>query len=169
MQMTMTLYELTKKHSAGKGENVMWETLQAVSEALERDMDAVSRERLTRKVYGIISDGHYNEEYAREDVSTMYYKDPSGEKHYGPYWPDNDVRALWEKAKGHIPGYCFWDYYVALNMMKADMCRLVESWFPGIGAEEKNRRLSDLAVAFLADEDSPYGMSKIWGYLNPAK
>ena len=162
----MTLYELTKKYSAGKGEDMMWKTLSLVSDSVESSMQPCDRKKLIRKVYCAMSGGHYNEEFAREDIAKMYYKDADGIKHYAPYWPDEALHSLYEAHKSEIPGYNFWDWAVTMNMIKSDYCQLLSEWFPDDDEETRNERIVRLAINWLDDEDNPFGQSKIWCYLN---
>ena len=165
----MTLYDLTKKYGEGKGEGAMWSTLELVSEALESGMDTKEKNCLIRKVYGLMSDKHYNEEFAREDISKMYYKDEDGKKHFAPYWSDDALRLLFEDYHADIPEYNFWDWAVTMNMTKSDNCPLIMEWFPDADDDERNERIVRLAINWLQDDDNPYGDSKIWCYMNGNK
>ena len=62
-----------------------------------------------------------------------------------------------------------WDFYVTLNMMKADNCTMLRDWFPEAGADDMEGKLVEMAINWLNDGDNPYGGAKIWRYLNPAK
>ena len=163
----MTLYDLTKKYGEGKGEDMMWATLAVVSDAIENSMDDSSKARLLRNLYGEMSDGHYNSEYAQEDVAKMYYTDREGKKNLAPYWTPEQVNAVYEKYKDAIPAeYNVWDFYVVLNMVRADNCPLLKNWFPAATPEDMDKKFVELAVSWLNDPDSPYGTSKPWKYLN---
>ena len=164
MQMNMTLYDLTRKYGEGKGESTMWSTLSLVSNAVD-SLPLDEKNALIRKVYGVMSGKHYNEEFAREDISKMYYTDGEG-KHYAPYWTDEDLRALYEQYGGEIPGYNFWDWAVTMNMIKSDHCSLLSDWFPEDDEAERNNRIVRLAINWLQDEDNPFGQSKVWCYFN---
>ena len=166
MQMNMNLYELTKKYGEGKGEETMWATLSIVSDAVEAVMTEPEKEALVRKVYGVMSGKHYNEDFAREDISKMYYVDRKGERHFGPYWSDDAVRSIYKQHKDEIPGYNCWDFAVALNMIKSDYCPLLSEWFPEDDEEMRNERIVRLALNWLKDEDNPFGPEKVWGYFN---
>ena len=96
MQPEMNLYELTKKYGAGKGEDMMWKAVASISEAVEKFMPADQKHELMRKIYGDMSGGHYNEEFAAADIAKMYYTDRNGEKHAAPYWPSGTVREIYE-------------------------------------------------------------------------
>ena len=114
----------------------------------------------------MISGGHYNEEFAREDVSKMYYIDRRGERHNAPYWMESDVYSIYQSAKGEIPEYNRWDWFVAFQMIASDNWCLLEEWFPEIDKDDFADRVRQMALNWLKDEDSPYGSEKIWKYLN---
>ena len=166
--MTMTIYEMTKSLGKGKGEDMMWTTTHIISNAVEESMDKDARHHLKRAIYGALSGGHYNEEYAMEDVASMYYKDARGNKHFAPYWAVPQVQEIYSNIKGEIPSYNEWDWFVTLQMTKADYCPMLEKWYPDITTEQKDAKLVELALNWLKDEDSPYPTGKIWHYLNPA-
>ena len=162
----MTLYELTKKYGDGKGEETMWSTVAIISEAVESKMTAHEKNALYRKVYGAMDGGHYNEDFAREDVSQMYYTDKSGSKHYGPYWTDDALRSIYNKHKSEIPEYNFWDWMVTMSMIKSDYCALLNEWFPGEDDDARNEKIVRLAINWLQDDDNPFGKTKAWCYFN---
>lgn len=162
----MTLYEMTKKYGEGKGEATMWTTIEAISEAIEESMDDDAKKDLMRQVYGTMSGYHYNEEMAMEDVAKMYYKGPDGKDHYAPYWTAQQVRSVYDPIARQIPEYNFWDFYVTLQMMKADNCSMLMRWFPNATPEERDGMLVEMAVNWLDDPDSPDAGHKIWSYLN---
>ena len=166
----MTLYDLTKKYGEGKGEGMMWTTLRLVSDAIDASMTDDKRCALMRDLYGKMSGGHYNQEYAVADVEKMYYVDGDDEKHYAPYWTEPQVNAVYESIQDDIPSdYNCWDFYVALQMTKADNYMLVKHWFPALAEPELDKKLVEMAVAWLDDPDSPYGTKKVWEYMNAGK
>ena len=162
----MTLYELIKKYGEGRGESMMWKAVSVISDAVDSYMPEEEKNALVRKVYGEMSDGHYNEEFAREDIARMYYVAPDGEKVYAPYWGEDTLRSLYKRYKDQIPGYNCYDWMVTMSMMKSDYCPLIMAWFPNLTDEEKNERIVQLSLNWLRDEDNPFGSSKAWGYLN---
>lgn len=161
----MNLYDITKKYGEGKGESTMWSTLSLVSDAVDT-LPHAEKEALVRKVYGVMSGKHYNEEFAKEDIAKMYYKDDQGVKHYAPYWPDSDLRALYEEHIDEIPGYNLWDWMVVMNMIKSDNCNVLSEWFPDDDEDMRNEHIVRLALNWLQDEDNPFGSSKAWCYFN---
>ena len=165
--MTMTLYELTKKYGEGKGESMMWTTLEIVSDKIEESMDDESKEHLMRCLYSKMSDGHYDREYAIQDVSKMYYVDQTGMKHNAPYWTEAQVMEAYQSVKKDLPSYYNeWDFYVTLQMIKSDYCPLLKKWYPTATQDDMDKKLIELAVNWLNDSDNPYGKHKVWGYLS---
>lgn len=162
----MTLYEMIETYGKGKGEGKMWESVAVISEAVEKEMGAEHRHRLMRKVYCVMSGGHYNEEFAREDVAKMCFADMSGKKHYGPYITEDKSEMVYNQIKGNIPEYNKWDWYVAMNMVISDNHNLLKRWYPDATEEQLEKHYVELALNWLEDEDSPYGMRKIWAYMN---
>ncbi len=168
MQMTMmTLYEMTKKYGEGKGESAMWKTVSAVSDAVEQSMPEAGRDALKKKVYAMLSGGHYNREFAEETVRGIKFTDKAGREHQAPYWPEETVMSIYEQVKTKIPDYNCWDFYVALNMAASDNWCLLNEWFPGITDEDRDQKFVELTVNWLDDPDNPYGTEKIWRYFNP--
>lgn len=161
------MYDLIKKNGAGKGEEVMWRSVALISDYMESHLAEDEKKELMRDIYALMSSGHYNEEFAKEDVEKMYYVDAEGEKHYAPYWSVAQVQKAYESVLRLIPTeYNFWDFYVALQMVKSDSCPLLHKWFPGATDTELEGKLVELAVAYLNDEDNPFGKEKVWRYLN---
>lgn len=160
-----SLYELIKTYGTGKGEATMWKSVKVISDSVEKHMDEDARDELNRHIFAEMSGGHYDQHFAMEDVRCMYYTDESGEKHYAPYWTPEQVSGVYEKVKREIPEYNMWDFYVTLQMVKADNCPMLKRWFPEAPEEEMTQRVVELAVNWLKDEDWA-GSTKIWDYLN---
>lgn len=164
-----TLYEIIKAHAADKGENTMWASTKIISDAVEKSMPEDAREHLKRDIYELMCGGHFNEHFAKEAVSKMYYIDEDGEKKYAPYWTEAAVREMYEEVKSDITPYNFWDFFVTIHMVASDNHALILRWFPDEDSSERERRYLEMAVNWLNDEDNPFGTKKVWGYLNSAK
>ena len=162
----MNLYELTKTYGAGKGEDMMWKAVESISEAVEESMPEDHKHDLMRKVYGDMSGGHYNEEFADEDIKKMYYVDRKGEKREAPYWPTSAVREIYETVKNQIRPYNACDFNVVMNMIASDTWPVLEKWFPGMSSDDRNSKTVELAINWLNDPDAKHPDSKIWNYLN---
>lgn len=162
-----SLLQFIKKYGEGKGEAMMWKSVEIISDALDKHMDEATRTALTRRLYGEMAGGHYDESFAKEDVKKMYYTDTDGQKKYAPYWTDEQVREVYNSVKAEVPkAYNFWDFYVALQMIKSDNCPLMRKWFPDATPEDMDKKFVELTLNWLKDEDNPFGSEKVWGYLN---
>ena len=161
---------MTKRLGKGKGEEMMWSAVRVVSDAVESSMSDKDKDALMARLYGMLSGGHFDEEYAVEAVSKMCYKDKDGIKRSAPYWTIPEVEEIYDDVKDRIPKeYNMWDFYVTFQMVASDNWNLIHRWWPEIKQDEFAKRITDLAVNFLDDSDNPYGTRKIWCYLHPAK
>lgn len=153
----MDVMELVQKYGKGQGEAKMWASVAVLSEALEpmKETDKENYWCILRKMYGVMSDGHYNEEFAMYDVGMIEYTGRNGEKKRGGYWSADQVE---EATRGfRFPsGVNKWDKYVGFNLMYSDMCKKMD-----------DAQVLDAAYLFyFADEDWPGGSStKVWDYV----
>jgi hypothetical protein len=162
-----SLLQFIKKYGEGKGEAMMWKSVEIISDEMEKHMDEATRTALMRRLYGEMAGGHYDEAFAKEDVRKMYYIDTDGQKKYAPYWTDEQVREVYNSVKAEVPkAYNFWDFYVALQMVKSDNCPLMRKWFPDATPEDMDKKFVELTLNWLKDDDNPFGSEKVWGYLN---
>ena len=161
----MTLYDLIKSNSTGKGENTMWDSVKLISKFIDEHVDDEEKCKLMHQVFGFMSGGHYNDEFAEQAISKMYYQDKGGRKHYAPYWTQDQVEDIYDEVKSRIPKYNLYDFMVTLNMLASDNWYLLRSWFPDITEEQFAKKVTELAITWLADEDWPTA-SKIWDYFN---
>lgn len=162
----MTLFEITKKYGEGKGDGFMWKTVASVSDSVEKFMPPAEKDKLKKKIYSMLSGGHYDKDFANETVEKMYYIDKAGNEHQAPYWPSNAVMEIYEDVKNKIPNYNCWDFYVALNMVASDNWCMLNRWFPEMSDQERDEKLVEMTVNWLDDPDSPFGNEKVWGYFN---
>lgn len=162
----MNLYNLTKEYGKGKGESVMWATMEVVSQALERNLSQEEYQKILKKVYCIVEGGHYNEHFAEEKVAEMFYTE-NGKNVYAPYWTVSQVEEIYLTVKNKlIANYNMWDFYVAINMIKSDNILLLKKWFPEDTEEQIEEKIIELTMNWLNDKDNPYGDKKVWGYFN---
>ena len=143
----------------------MWKSVDVISRFVDKYMSDEEKEKLMRDVYDVVSDGHYNEVFAKEDIEEMYYKDKNGNKHYAPYWPESAVRSIYERHASEIPGYNLYDFEVTMNMVASDMWCMLDKWFPGMTDAERNEKITEVAVNWLRDDDWSTN-TKIWDYMN---
>ena len=163
-----SIYEIIKAHSDGKGEGMMWKSTKMISDAIEAEMPKEAADKLKRDIYALMCGGHFNEDFAKEAVSKMYYEDENGERKYAPYWTESAVREVYESVKDSIAYYNFWDFFATLHMVASDTHALIVRWFPDENSEEREARYVEMAVNWLNDADWPTH-TKIWDYLNMEK
>lgn len=153
----MNLYDIIVKYGKGKGEAVMYESTKAISDFLH-PMKETNKEDywcLMRKVYGIMSDGHYNEEFALHDVGDIEYTNRKGEKKEGAYWTIEQVEEATKPMSFHS-SVNKWDKWVAFNVMRSDLCKDMED----------DQILKAAYSFFFKDEDWSGGShTKIWDYM----
>ena len=154
--MIMNVYDIISKYGKGKGEDVMWKSTKVISDFLYPMKETNKHEywKLMREVYGIMSNGHYNEEFAMHDVSDIEYTNRKGEKKEGAYWTIEQVEEA-TKTMAFPSSVNKWDKWVAFNMMRADLCKDMED--------------ADIIKAtyafFFKDEDwKPNSSTKVWDY-----
>lgn len=153
----MNLYDIVVKYGKGKGDDVMWKSTKAISDFLYpmKDTDKHNYWGLMREVYGIMSNGHYNEEFAVYDVGQIEYTNRKGEKKTGAYWTVEQVEEA-TKSMAFNTAVTKWDKWVAFNAMRADLCKDMED----------GDILKAAYAFFFKDEDwKPSSNTKIWDYM----
>lgn len=153
----MTIYDLVEKYGKGQGEGKMWASVAVMSDALEpmKETDKEGYWCIMRKMYGVMSDGHYNEEFAMYDVSAIEYTGKNGDKKKGGYWSAEQVEEATRNFR-FPSGVNKWDKYVAFNLMYSDLCKKFD-----------DGQILDAAWLFyFADEDWPGGSDrKVFDYV----
>lgn len=150
----MELYELLEKYGKGKGEAVMWESTRLVSDYIKPMKEANPKEywSLMRQVYGLMSGGHYNEEFALHDVGCIEYTGKEGKIRKGAYWTSDQVEEA-TKGMSFPSGTTKWDKFVAFNSFYSDTCKVLN----------EEQILKAAYQFYFADED--FGArNKIWYY-----
>ena len=157
---------MIKTYGKGKGEDMMWKSVHIISDTVEKNFTDEQKNKLNMDIYGLMSDGHFNEWYAKEMIYKMFYVDKNGKEHYAPYWPQDAVHELYEKSKAKIPStYNVWDWCVTFNMIASDNWNLYHEWWPEITEAGFAQKVTDATVNWLHDPDYP-SKSKIWDYLH---
>lgn len=137
-------------------------TVDLLSDKLKEFVPESEYEDLAKDIYESSQGKHFDEDFANEQISKMYYEE-GGMKHYAPYW--NDVTPLYAANKRKLTQpYNKWDFEVALNMIKSDNCPLLKVWFPDADEKELQEKIVELTINWLNDDDNPYGDTKIWSY-----
>lgn len=165
----MKLYDLIKKYGTGKGESTMWESVKYMSEIVEKMKETNEAEywKIVKGMYATMVGKHFNEEFAMWQVEQMYFKDKNGGVHKAPYWSEEKIKNIYETHKGKIPSvYNCWDFYVAINMLKADNYCMLMEWQPNSTDEEIDAKIVQMAINYFNDEDAPHPHTKIWSYFH---
>lgn len=156
--------ELIKSyHSQGFGsEKKMWECIYALEDAMMclKDKDPGLYDETMRDLHEVFCGPHYNEYFAKMDVSGMCHKNKAGQEEKGEHWNMHQVSAF---VKGiSISGNAnIWDVYVALNANWHDKDIKFMEWF---GADHEKKIIEDAVSFYFMDEDGPKE-GKIWEYM----
>lgn len=162
----MTLVELIRKYGTNKGEDIMWASVDIISETLEKHLSKEEQYALKKRIHYLMVGGHFDKDFADKQIKKMYYIDSKGEKHWAPYWSEEAVKEIYDNVQDSISEYNFYDFEVAMNMIKSDYCPLLQKWFPDESNEDHLRRIKSLTLNWLNDEDNPFGNEKVWLYFN---
>jgi uncharacterized short protein YbdD (DUF466 family) len=127
-------------------EKEMWVGIVAVDNLLESMKEAHPEKywEFMREQHGVLYKGHYDEEFARYDVSQM--------QPHGEYWTCKEIE---EATKGmQFPaGTTIWDKYVAFNAQANDLDGM-----------DVNFILESAYKFYFADKDWHNGV-KLWNYM----
>lgn len=136
------------------------ETIKILCDELCHNLPEDKYESLAKDIYESTQGKHFDEEFAKRQISKMYYEE-DGLRHYAPYW--GDTTAVYQVNKRRLnDSYNKWDFDVALNMIKSDYYPLLKRWFPE--EQDMMNKIIDLTVNWLNDEDNPFGDTKVWCY-----
>lgn len=131
----------------------------------ECGLDKLQEEAAMRELeYYMSGVSHFDELSARGCIAKMYYYVDDTSKEFGPFVSYDNVKNDYEEVKDDIPDYNVWDFAVTLNLMYSDHAEVVKKWTKGNDKLEK--RMVELAVSWLNDEDTNHLTDKIWWYMN---
>ena len=166
----MTYYDLIKKYGKGLGSESMWAAVKRVSDFVGKteEEDPKSFWKLMKGTYYDMCGGHFDEDFAKWQIKQMFYVDKDGRKRYAPYWDEDVVKSVYEKARSLIQNkeYNLYDFMVVLNMTKSDNYKLYKFWWESATETELDNKFIEAAINWLNDDDSPYGTEKAWLYFN---
>lgn len=164
----MSIYKHIIEHEDILTKDNLLDIIHVLSNKVSDHLDKEEKHYLKRKVWCIISDGHYNEKYAEEDVAKMYIATNNGNL-YAPFYKLEKTTQIYnslKKSNDILNNYNEYDFYVVMNMIKSDNYNLYKKRFPGYNDDMLDELFVEDALNWLDDMDNPYGMSKIWKYLN---
>lgn len=121
-----------------------------------------------RKLHESIKGAHFDEEYAKWQVSTMYHTADNGKICKGEIYNYDCAKNVFDKYVRNInSSITVWDVYVAINAQYHDYIRLYSEWFRNINKNELDNKIIESAITFyFKDEDS--GSTKTWNYFKTA-
>ena len=134
-------------------------------ELLAKDETYISIER---ELHESIKGAHFDEEYAKWQVSTMYHTADNGKICKGEIYNYDCAKNVFDKYVRNInSSITVWDVYVAINAQYHDYIRLYSEWFRNINKNELDNKIIESAITFyFKDEDS--GNTKTWNYFKTA-
>lgn len=164
----MSIYKHIIEHEDILTKDNLLDIIHVLSNKVSDHLDKEEKHYLKRKIWCIISDGHYNEKYAEEDVAKMYIVTKNGNL-YAPFYKLEKTTQIYDslkKSNDILSNYNKYDFYVVMNMIKSDNYNLYKKRFPGYNDDMLDELFVEDALNWLDDMDNPYGLSKIWKYLN---
>lgn len=164
----MSIYKHIIEHEDILTKDNLLNIIHVLSNKVSDHLDTEEKHCLKRKIWCIISDGHYNEKYAEEDVAKMYITTKNGNL-YAPFYKLEKTTQIYDslkKSNDILSNYNKYDFYVVMNMIKSDNYNLYKKRFPGYNDDMLDELFVEDALNWLDDMDNPYGTSKIWKYLN---
>lgn len=152
----MIYKEIIKKNWKNGSEEVMNKSVELV-DALLMEMKAFHKDKywlFMRKQQGLMSGGHYDEDFARYDVGQMWHIDKQGRRVEGEHWSLAQAKEVMQSNGISAPNNEY-DVYVALNAFWHDLACV-----------EEYDEIVKLAVAFwFKDSDFSDKVGKIWWYM----
>ena len=119
---------------------------------------------IMKDIHESICGCHFNEIYAKYQVSKMYHTDKHGIKHYGEKFTEDDAKQIYDMYVRRMGrSHNHWDVYVALNAQYHDNVCIIRDWFIEKEKEEIKEKIIASGVNFwFEDEDAKEG--KVWNY-----
>lgn len=107
---------------------------------------------------------HFNEIYAKYQVSKMHHHDNKGNVIKNPIFDEHETEMIYNThSKSLSKAITKWDLYVALNAQYNDNMKLYKKWFPEASEDEiKHKVIEATIVDWFADEDADD--EKVWKY-----
>lgn len=160
----MNITKLIEKYQDGITAEQMLQVTKAIGRFVAEHADKEETDKLCLDIYGILSEGHFDECFADVAIRRMYYEDEDGNRHHAPYFSDEEVREVFSLNKDDISDYTVYDLAVTMNMLRSDNNRFLEKYAKNTA--EMKEMVTCMAVEYLQDSDAPYPHSKIWHYIN---
>lgn len=121
-----------------------------------------------RKLHESIKGAHFDEEYAKWQVSAMYHTANNGKVCKGEIYNYDCAKNVFDKYVHNInSSITVWDVYVAINAQYHDYIRLYSEWFRNINKNELDNKIIESAIIFYF-KDGDSGSTKTWNYFKTA-
>lgn len=131
----------------------------------ECGLDKIQEECAYRTIqYYKNGETHFNEDTARGCIAQMYYYVGESEKVYAPFFDYKEMKEIYQEVKDSICEYNVWDFAVTMNLIYSNHADIVKKW-----SKDKaslTRKITELSISFLNDEDTNHPSDKIWWYMN---
>lgn len=160
----MDLTKLIENYQEGATAEQMLQVTKAIAKFVTGHADKEETDKMCRDIYGILSNGHFDECFADGAIRRMYYEDEDGNRHHAPYFTEDEVREVFSLNKDDISDYTVYDLAVTMNMLRSDNSRFLEKYAKNTA--EIKEMVTCMAIEYLQDPDAPYPKSKIWHYIN---
>lgn len=146
-------------------EKTMWKSVDSLDEMLcvlreeHPDMFWDFMRRQHEAFYG----HHFDEKFARWQVSQMYHKTADGKECKGEHWTMEEAEEVYNRHKSKFPSdTTVADVYVALNGNFHDKVELFKKWNP----EKFEEIIIDDAIVFYFMDCDWKSDGKVWDYMN---
>ena len=157
---------LSAAKSAGlANEKTMWKSIDSLDDMLcvlkeeHPDMFWDFMRRQHEAFYG----PHFDEMFARWQVSQMYHKAEDGKEIKGEHWTIENATEVYSKNKAKLPAdTTVFDVYVALNANFHDKCKLFKRW----DEENFEQMIVEDAICFYFMDCDWKSDGKVWDYMN---
>lgn len=156
-----------KKEGILLDETKMWNSLHNLEEIL---CDAEKHQKdkfwkVMRELHEDFKGCHFNEVYAKYEVSEMYHTGLDGRMYKGEKFDMYKAEEVHSKYRGVIKSSdTIHDVYVAINAQYHDYFPIFKTWFQGEEESVLHHKIIEAAISFwFRDEDYLEG-GKIWKY-----
>lgn len=160
----MNFVELIQQYQKGTTPEQMLAVTKVIGEFVTSHATEEEMCSLSKDIYGIIGEGHFDRYFAKDAIGKMYYEEENGTKHYGPFFTDEEVKEVFDLNKDDISDYTIHDLAVTMNMLRSDNNRFFERYAKN--TTEMKAMVTCMAIEYLQDPDAPYPTKKIWRYVN---
>lgn len=107
---------------------------------------------------------HSDKHFADDAISKMWYEDADGNRHTAPFFPDGEIREVFDKHQDDISDYTIHDLSVTVNLMRSDHHVMLERY--SRDADELKEMAVMMATEYLQDPDCLHPTGKIWHTIN---